>query len=138
MVAASQCAQHLWTTDKPGKLNTTMSTQTFRNHVPHKRACCQVGNSPRVVLYGEALAPKVNPLPSCLYTGFIQKIATTFLRTFQLLFKDHIRFSRIPTRIIISQKNAHSQSILIRLLGLNCLLCQGLYIFQLTCLKLIV
>ena len=75
-------------------VNTTMSTQIFRDYVRHKRACCQVGNSPRVVLYGEALVPKANPLPSCLYTGFIQKKCNHFLRTFKLLFKDHIRFSR--------------------------------------------
>ena len=47
-------------------------------------------------------------------TGFIQKIATIFQR----LFKDH------PLGIIISKivQNAHSQSILIRLKGLNCFL----------------
>ena len=47
-------------------------------------------------------------------TGFIQKIATIFQR----LFKDHllgIQFQRL-------YKNAHSQSILIRLKGLNCFL----------------
>ena len=63
-------------------------------------------------------------------TGFIQKIATIF----QGLFKDHllgIFFHRL-------HKNEHPQSILIRLLGLNCLLHQLLYIFQFTCLKLIV
>ena len=58
--------------------------------------------------------------------GFIQKIAIIF----QGLFKDYL--------LGILYKNAHSHSILTRLLGLNCLLHQLLYIFQFTYLKLIV
>ena len=61
----------------------------------------------------------------------------------QPFFKDFSRttlyFQGPPTRIIHTKyKKAHSQSILIGLQGLNCLLHQLHYIFQFTCLKLIV
>ena len=57
-------------------------------------------------------------------------------------YKNCNHFSRTfqgpPTKNIISYKNEHSQSILVSLQGLNCLLHQLLFIFQFTCLKLIV
>ena len=71
-----------------------------------------------------------------LRSRFHTKIGTIFKdfsRTFQgphLIFKDELPFTLY--------KNAHSHSNVIGLEGLSCLLHQLLYIFQLTCLKLIV
>ena len=75
-------------------VNTTMSTQIFRNYVPHKRACCQVGNSPRVSFIRGGSGPQGQPLTQLPLYRVHTKNCNHFLRTFKLLFKDHIRFSR--------------------------------------------